>query len=29
MLAITDPIYHQNLNPGISCIHVRNCWVTR
>jgi hypothetical protein len=24
-LAITDPIYHQNLNPGISCIHVRNC----
>jgi hypothetical protein len=25
LLAITDPIYHQNLNPGISCIHVRNC----
>jgi hypothetical protein len=25
LLAITDSIYHQNLNPGISCIHVRNC----
>jgi hypothetical protein len=25
LLAIADPIYHQNLNPGISCIRVRNC----